>query len=69
MSHSEEFTRVRDAILDLSNDKDRARLAGLFGHMTEPHRNLGELRRILRMVAELDDADLEKMARWSLLCL
>ncbi len=63
--HSEAFTRVRDAILVLPDDKDRARLARLFGSMTtRPHRKLGELRRILRAIAELDDDDLEKLAKW-----
>jgi hypothetical protein len=63
--HSADFTRVRDAILALPDDKERARLAGLFGSMTtRPHRKLGDLRRILRAVAELDDDDLEKLAKW-----
>jgi hypothetical protein len=64
-SHSEPFTRVRDAILALPDDKDRARLAGLFGSMTtRPHRKVGALRAILRAIAELDDDDLEKLAKW-----
>jgi hypothetical protein len=63
--HSAGFTRVRDAILALPDDKDRARLAGLFGSMTtRPHRKLGALRAILRAIAELDDDDLEKLAKW-----
>lgn len=53
-----------DAILDLK-DADRARLAAMFGTMTtRPHRKLGELRRILRAIAALDDDDLEKLANW-----
>jgi hypothetical protein len=62
--HSPAFLAVRDAILALDSDKDRARLAALFGDMTTPHRDLGELRRVLRLIAMLDDADLERLAKW-----
>ncbi len=58
------FTRVRDLILALEDDRDRARLAALFGHMTAPRRDLGELRRILHATGELDDDDLERLAKW-----
>ena len=64
MTHSEAFVRVRDAILALEKDQDRARLAALFGCMTEPHRELGPLRSILRLVATLENADLERLAKW-----
>ncbi len=62
--HSAAFTGVRDLILAVDDDRDRARLAALFGHMTQPHRDLGEPRRILHAVAELDDDDLERLAKW-----
>jgi hypothetical protein len=62
--HSDAFLAVRDAILALADDRDRARLAGLFGHMTAPQRNLGALRGILRDIAALPDDDLDRLAQW-----
>jgi hypothetical protein len=62
--HSPAFIRVRDLILALDDDRDRARLAALFCHVTQQHRDLGELRRVLRAIGELDDGDLERLAKW-----
>ncbi len=62
---SPEFVAVRDAILALQGDRDRARLAGLLGCMTEPSRALGgSLRATLRAVAALPDDDLERLVNW-----
>jgi hypothetical protein len=61
--HSPAFIRVRDAVLALS-EADRARLARLLGHIAEPRRDLGDLNRILRMIGELDAADVERLSRW-----
>ncbi len=46
------------------DDRDRARLARLFGAMTEPGAPLGKLRAVLCAIAELDDADLERLIGW-----
>ncbi len=49
----------------LERDGDRARLAAMFGTMTEPGAPLGaELCATLRTIATLDDADLERLRRW-----
>jgi hypothetical protein len=63
--HSDAFLALRDAILARDDDRDRARLAGLFCHMTAPQQNLGALRDTLRAIAALDDADLDRLAQWS----
>ena len=65
MKHSPEFTAVRDAILALNDNQDRARLAGLLGNIADAPRPLGpELRTVLRLIASLNHADLERLAKW-----
>jgi hypothetical protein len=61
--HSSAFLTVRDRVLAL-DEHDRARLASLFGAMTVAHERLGPLRDVLRSLASLDDADLERLAGW-----
>ena len=64
MPHSEAFQRVRDRIVALEDEGDRARLAGLLGSMTMPPRPLGPLRDLVREIAALEDADLERLVVW-----
>jgi hypothetical protein len=62
--HSPAFLRVRDRIVDLSED-DRARFARFFGALLDPKGPLGApARDTLRAIAQLDDADLERLTRW-----
>jgi hypothetical protein len=62
--YSDAFLAVRDAIFALDDDRDPARLAGLFGHVTAQQRNLGVLRDTLRAIAALDEADLARLMQW-----
>jgi hypothetical protein len=62
--HSPAFLAVRDLIIAL-DDRDRARLAQLFGAMQERQPRLGPaVRAALRAIAELDDDDLERLVKW-----
>jgi hypothetical protein len=61
--HSSAFLAVRDRVLALS-EHDLGRLARLFGAMTVPHEHLGPPRDVLRSLATLDDAELERLAGW-----
>lgn len=62
--HSPAFTAVRDRLVTL-DDRDRARLAQLFGAMQERQAKLGPaVRDALRAIAELDDDDIERLVRW-----
>ena|ERR1700722_4584979 len=62
--HSPEFKRVRDRIIELSEEK-RTRFARFFGALLELQRPLGApARDVFRAIAELDDDDLERLAGW-----
>jgi hypothetical protein len=62
--HSPAFRRVRDRIVELSDD-DRTRFARFFGALLEPQGPLGATGRdALRAIAEIDDDDLERLTGW-----
>jgi hypothetical protein len=62
--HSPAFRAVRDRIVDLS-EQDRTRFARFFGALLDPQGPLGApTRETLRAIADLDDADLERLTRW-----
>lgn len=64
MPHSAAFLIVRKAVLALE-DADRKPLARLFGAMQVPEADPtpGAIS-LMRMVAQLDDADIVRLARW-----
>jgi len=62
--HSPAFRSVRDRLLELS-EEDRARFARFFGALLDPQGPLGApARDVFREMAELDDADLERLTGW-----
>ncbi len=63
--HSPAFQRLRDEILALG-EPDRRQLAALTGAMHAPQPAISRtLAAILGLIAELDEADRRRLARWS----
>jgi len=64
-AHSAAFLAVRDRLIGLHDDADRAALARLFGAIDVPERDPApELTGLLRSLATLGDEDVVKLARW-----